>query len=426
MSLTSSELKTEPARQHGTANAREGIRAGTPAFRRTCIALFLAGCSTFWMVWWVQPLLPMFSHDFGVSAAQSSALLSVTTAGLALALLPAGVLSNRYGRKQMMAVALGFAALLTVAITFIHDFSVLVVIRVLLGMVLAGVPAVAMAYLAEEIEPASLGRAMGIYLTGNLIGGTGGRIVTAMLSDALGWRMAVAAIGVTGLLASILFWRKLPASRHFTSRPMPLDTVGRRSFVLQIKALLQDEGLPWLFGTGFIAMGCFTSLYNFLPYRLAAEPFHLHPGWIGAVFSIYLVGVIGTNWAGRLGDRIGLHNMLWGTMGGMLGGLPLTLSESLPVVIAGIALFTFCFFGSHAVASSWIGNRAGKNSKALASALYLCCYYFGPSVIGPLSGMLWTTHQWRGVIAVLGPWLLVGLLIALRLRRLAPTRGRAG
>ena len=88
-------------------------------------------------------------------------------------------------------------------------------------------------------------------------------------------------------------------------------------------------------------------------------------------------------------------------------------------MVAGVALFTFGFFGAHSVASSWVGRRA-LQARALASACYLTAYYAGSSVMGTLSGVLWESHRWPGVAACLGLLLLAALAIALHLRRLPP------
>jgi YNFM family putative membrane transporter len=103
----------------------------------------------------------------------------------------------------------------------------------------------------------------------------------------------------------------------------------------------------------------------------------------------------------------------------MLSGLLLTLSSVLAIVVIGIALFTFGFFGGHSVASSWIGRRA-KAPQAMASALYLFFYYLGSSVIGSFSGFMWGIGGWAGIVAVLMLCLLASLLVALRLRTLTP------
>jgi YNFM family putative membrane transporter len=111
--------------------------------------------------------------------------------------------------------------------------------------------------------------------------------------------------------------------------------------------------------------------------------------------------------------------VLWVVLSVMLAGLLLTLSNSLAMILIGMAMYTFGFFASHSVASSWVGRRA-RAPKALASALYLFFYYLGSSVIGWLCGYLWSHGGWPGVVALLGSLLCVGLLIALRLRKLIP------
>jgi YNFM family putative membrane transporter len=103
----------------------------------------------------------------------------------------------------------------------------------------------------------------------------------------------------------------------------------------------------------------------------------------------------------------------------MLSGLLLTLSNWLPLIVAGVALFTYGFFATHSVASSWVGRRATSN-KALASALYLFFYYLGSSVVGSATGVMWGRAAWPGVVMVLGAALALALLVALRLRGLAP------
>ena len=185
------------------------------------------------------------------------------------------------------------------------------------------------------------------------------------------------------------------------------------------KTHLTDPGLPWMFALAFLLMGAFVSLYNYIGYRLLGAPFDLNHSLVGAVSFLYLLGIYSSVWAGRLADRFGRRHVLWAVMTIMLGGLLLTLSNWLPVILLGVALFTFGFFATHSVASSWVGRRALTN-KALASALYLFFYYLGSSVIGSATGVMWGKGAWPGVVLVLGVALSLAMLVALRLRGLAP------
>lgn len=54
----------------------------------------------------------------------------------------------------------------------------------------------------------------------------------------------------------------------------------------------------------------------------------------------------------------------------MLAGVLITLLPNLRLIIPGILLLTFGFFGAHSIASSWVSKRA-KVARAQASSLYL-------------------------------------------------------
>ena len=154
------------------------IESGTPAFRRTNLAMFAAGFSTFALLYSVQPLLPLFAAEFQLGAAASSLALSVTTGMLAVAMLLASSLSDVWGCKPVMVVSLLASALLTLAAALAPSWPALLLLRTLLGLALSGLPAVAMAYVGEEMHPKSVGLAMGLYISGSSLGGMGGRLVT--------------------------------------------------------------------------------------------------------------------------------------------------------------------------------------------------------------------------------------------------------
>ncbi|QDQ26148.1 MFS transporter [Chitinimonas arctica] len=406
-----SPLTAPPA---ADATSTEPLRAGTAAYRSATLALFFSGLSAFAMLYGPQPLMPVFSADFNLSPAAASGVISAATGALALGLIPAGIVAQRFGPKPTMLWSLVLSALLTLLAAVAPNYGTVLVLRALLGLALAGLPAVAMAYLSQEVEAGSLGRAMGLLIAGNAVGGLFGRLVAATVTDWSSWRMALAALGIVGVLAALCFQRCLPPSRHF--HPSRFDA---RTMLSDLQAHCRDKGLPWLFLLGFLLMGCFVSLYNYLGYRLAAAPFHLSQGQIGLVFSLYLVGMFGSTWGGKLADRFGRRHVLWILVAAMATGLLLTLAPSLPVIIVGIALFTFGFFSAHSVASSWVGRRA-SHAITLASSLYLCAYYLGSSLLGSASGLMWHVDGWHGVVALLASILLIAVVLALSLRKLLP------
>ncbi|MDR2710325.1 MAG: MFS transporter [Burkholderiales bacterium] len=387
-----------------------GIRSGTAAFIRVQVALFLGGFSTFSLVYCVQPLLPLFSRDYGISPAQASISLSTVTGTMAFMLIVASVLSDRFGRRGIMICSLLAGALLMLACAVATQFHTLIVLRTLQAVALAGLPAVAMAYLAEEIEFSALGYAMGFYISGNALGGMSGRTICAWVAEHSSWQTALLVIGVMALLMAIGFWKLLPPSRHFHPRPLQLAVMWEGA-----RAHLRDARLPWLFLLAFLLMGSFVSVYNYLAFRLVQAPFSLSTGQIGSIFLLYIIGIFSSTWAGRLADRFGLSRVLWVMVTLMLSGILLTLINALWGVIAGVAVLTFGFFSSHAVASSWVGRRA-KTARGLASALYLWAYYFGSSIIGTFSGTLWGVGGWGAIVICLTSCVGLCLGVAVYLR----------
>ncbi|GAB3463408.1 MFS transporter [Massilia terrae] len=390
------------------------IAFGTPEYKRINRAMAFGGFSTFALLYCIQPLMPLLARDFGLTPAQSSLALSLSTGTLAVALLISSVLSDRFGRKRMMAASMFSGGVLTLLAAFAHGYAQLLVLRALLGFMLAGMPAVAMAYLSEEIDPKSLGSAMGTYIGGSAFGGMIGRVLASFISDFFDWRIAVGAMGVAGLYAASEFSRSLPASRNF--RP---GERGAGALLAGLRAHLTDKGLPWLFLLAFLLMGAFVSMYNYIGYRLLAPPFGMRQSAVGALSILYLLGIFSSVWAGKLADRFGRRNVLWAVMSVMLSGLLITLLDNVLAIVIGMGLFTFGFFASHSVASSWVGRRA-RAPQALASAIYLFMYYLGSSVIGWVSGYLWSHGGWPGVVLLLGTILAVALAVAWRLRGLVP------
>lgn len=388
------------------------FEVGTPAYRRANFAMFLGGFACFAMLYGTQPLLPRLADDFAISPTQVSLSVSAGTGALACALIPASVLSDRFGRRTVMRLALALAALTALLCPLVASFEQLVVLRVLLGLALAGLPAAAMAYLGEEVAPNAQGRAMGLYIAGNAFGGMSGRFVAAVMTDLVDWRAALLVIGLLGAFAAIAFWRSLPESRHFQRRSIRVGAIARDA-----RVLMRDAGLPWLFLCAFLLMGAFVALYNFLGFRLVAPPFSLGQSAIGAIFLLYLVGTWASAWSGRLADRIGRRNVLWMVVLLMLGGVLVTLSDTLVGVVAGVALFTFGFFAAHTTTSGWVSRRAGA-SRALAAAVYLSSYYLGSSVLGSSVGLAWDAGRWGALVAVLCVVCTLVLATALHLRRI--------
>ncbi len=385
------------------------IKRGTPQFMRVTLALFSAGLATFALLYCVQPLLPVLSQQFGVSPAESSISLSVATGLMALGLLFTGPLSDAIGRKPVMVTALLLAAICTVLSSMMTSWHGILLMRALTGLSLSGVAAVGMTYLSEEIHPSMIAFSMGLYISGNSIGGMSGRLISGVLTDLFSWRVAIAFIGCFSLASALMFWKILPASRHF--RPASLRP---RSLLINFRLHWRDEGLPLLFAEGFLLMGAFVTLFNYIGYRLMSGPWFYSQAVVGLLSVSYLTGSWSSPKAGAMTARFGRGPVLLFSTALMLIGLLIIAFNTLWLILPGMMLFTAGFFAAHSVASGWIGPRA-RRAKGQASSLYLFSYYVGSSVAGTLGGVFWHRFGWLGITVFITALLVLALLVATRL-----------
>jgi YNFM family putative membrane transporter len=382
------------------------IERGTPAFRRINLAVFAAGYSTFMLMYAVQPLLPIFTKEFHISAAASSLALSLTTACLAVSMLVTGAVAEGWSRKPIMSVSLTAVAILTLLSSMVSSWPMFLVIRAVEGIALAGLPALAMAYVGEEIHPEAVGLSMGIYVGSGALGGMTGRLLTGVLADLFFWRPALAVIGAIGIAASVIFSASLPPSARFRPRSLSVE-----SLLDSYKTHLRDPIIEALLGEAFLILGTLVTVYNYIGFRLLAPPYSLSQSVVGSVFGLYVLGFFSSSLMGLLSHRFSRPLLLRAGLATMLAGVIMTAARPLPAVIAGVALVTIGFFAAQSVASSWVGLRA-REAKAQASALYLFSYYMGASTMGSIGGFFWGAYAWPGVAGFLVALLVTALVTA--------------
>ncbi|MCG7208672.1 MFS transporter [Streptomyces arenae] len=370
------------------------LTPGGPGYRRMSFALFLAGVATFALLYSTQALLPLISDGFGVSASDASWTVAAATGGLALFVIPMSALSERFGRRTIMTASLAVAVTVGLLVPFAPSLGVLVVLRGVQGAALAGLPASAQAYLAEEVRPKALVTAIGLFVAGNSVGGMSGRVITGWVAQEWGWRIAVGTIGVIAVGCAVAFRLLLPAPRHFTA-----GSLHPRRLLGTVRDHLANPLLRRLYAIGALFMTVFGGVYTVIGYRLTEEPFSLPQGIIGSIFLVYLVGTVSASTAGRLVARLGRRGALYLGGGTTATGLLLSLADSLPLVLLGLVLITAGFFAGHAVASSAVSHTA-THGRAQASALYQSAYYIGSSAGSTIGALAFHAQGWSGTVAV--------------------------
>ncbi|WP_405535623.1 MFS transporter [Streptomyces sp. NBC_00075] len=367
---------------------------GGPGYRRMSFALFLAGVATFALLYSTQALLPLISGEFGVAASDASWTVSAATGALALFVLPMSALSERFGRRTLMTASLVVAVTVGLLVPFAPSLGTLIALRAVQGAALAGLPASATAYLAEEVRPKALITAIGLFVAGNSVGGMSGRVITGWVAQEWGWRAAVAVIGVVALGCAVAFRLLLPAPRHFRT-----GSLRPKVLLRTVRTHLSNPLLRRLYAIGALFMTVFGGVYTVIGYRLTEAPFSLPQGIVGSVFLVYLVGTVSASTAGKLVARLGRRGALYLAGGTTTSGLLLSLSDALALVLLGLVLITAGFFAGHAVASSAVSHTA-KEGRAQASALYQSAYYIGSSAGSTLGAVAFHAGGWSGTVGV--------------------------
>lgn len=413
-----------PAAHTGASAATAGatettLLPRTSAYRRAILALFAAGAATFLLLYSTQGILPAISAGLAVSPSQASLTVSLATGGLAVALIPLSALSERYGRTPVMAASVFGAALIGLALPFAPDLAVLAVLRTVQGVALAGLPATAMAYLAEEVSPQAIASAIGLYVAGNSIGGMSSRIIAGFVTQFAGWRAALGVLGAVSLLCAVAFVLLVPKARHFTP-----SAISPRGLLRTVGGHLGNPLLLRLYLLGMLFMTVFGSVYTVLGYRLTAAPFSLPEGAVGSIFLVYLVGTASSAAAGRLVARLGRRGALYCGIGAVGAGLAVCLAGGLTAVLGGLVLITAGFFAGHSVASGAV-SRTAVSGRAQASALYLTAYYIGNSAGGTLGAAAYHGDGWPGTTAVGLAAMLAAVAVTLYGTRQARAERRA-
>ncbi|HEX8815388.1 MAG TPA: MFS transporter [Terriglobales bacterium] len=359
----------------------------------------LAGFCTFLSVYVTQPLLPLLRHVFHASELEVSLTVSATILATALTAPLIGIFAERRGRKKVIVPSLFLLTIPTALAATSSTLAELVFWRFAQGIFIPGVIAVMLAYINEEWAGRGVGRAMSSYITGTVLGGFSGRFISGLIATHWHWRAAFIVLALVNFIGALLVRSWLPKATHFTRAEDWRQAIGH------VKSHLHNPYLLANFGMGasvlFGLVGCFT----YANFYLAAPPFHLNSAQLGSIFFVYLLGVVITPQSGRFLDHFGFRDtsILYCTM--MIAGMLLTLIHSLPVIIAGLALFSSGVFVAQASATVQTGAIAGK-AKSSAAGLYVAFYYLGGSLGATVTGFLWRWKGWPGC---------VGLMIAVSL-----------
>lgn len=379
------------------------------------MTLWCAGLAAFASTYAPQGLLPQIARDVRVDASQAALLISAATLGLALSVLPWAWVADRVGLRTAMRAAAGAAAVCAVVVPFLPTFEAMLAGRLTHGIALGGIPALAMTLTHDIALPARAATIAGSYVAATSVGGLSGRLLAVPVADHFGWRTALLFLGVAVAVMMVAMIGLIPAS----------NTGGRSVGALRtVRGHLRNRAVWPILVVGMLLSGAVMTVFNYLPFRLAAAPYGLEPALISLVFLTYLGGTAGSRSTGWLGGRFGPPVVLAAAGVLVVIGAVVTVAGQLAVIVAGVAMLTIGFFVGHAAASSMVAARA-EVGRSQATALYTIAYYSGSSTFGWLGGFAWSGGHWVAValmVTALGAAATGFTILSLR----QPRRERCG
>ena len=367
--------------------------------RPSTVPVVLAGFTAFLGLYTTQPLLPLLAQVFHASRFAVTLTITAPTAGVALAAPFAGRLGDLFGRRRVIVTAAFAMALLTALAASAQTLNQLIAWRFLQGLVTPGVFAVTIAYIHEEWPASHVGAATSSYISGTILGGFSGRVLTGSVAARGGWHEALLALALLTLSMAVALWFRLAPERGRTSRHAH---EGARGSVFAVFATPQ---LLATYIVGFCVLFTLVAVFTYVTFLLAAPPFLLSTAALGYLFVVYLAGAAVTAIAGRWMDRVGRRSALAaGVVVGVVGTL-MTLGSSLAVVGVGLAVCCSGVFVAQATATSHLGVAATRD-RGVAVGLYATCYYLGGSAGGAVPALFWDKGGWPAC---------VGLVVAIQL-----------
>lgn len=165
-------------------------------------------------------LFPLYFSTAGLSIREIALLASVYPATWGVAQLGVGALSDRIGRKWLIAAGMGIQGVALLGIVAAPGFSQWLGWAMLLGLGTAMVYPTLLAAVADVAPPLWRGAAVGVYRFWRDLGLAAGAILGGALADRFGIGVAIAAIGVLTAGSGALVAVRMPETRHL-GKPTP-------------------------------------------------------------------------------------------------------------------------------------------------------------------------------------------------------------
>lgn len=256
------------------------------------------------------PALPELARSFGVDEAHAQATLSAFLIGFAAAILVYGPLSDRFGRRPVLACGIVIFTLASFGCMLADSIGMLVGFRFLQALGACAGPVLSRAMVRDLVGPQGATRVLSYLSAAVALAPAIAPILGGFLAEAWGWRACFAFLTLYGLLGlgAVLFLLPETNTERDYRAANPLawfriyrELVGHRVYFGYVLAAT----------FGYSGIFCFISGSSFVFINVLGVP----PRYYGFCFSIFVIGyMIGAIAGGRLARRLGPERLVgWGS-----------------------------------------------------------------------------------------------------------------
>ena len=351
-------------------------------------------------IYFNQPLLSEMAHSFGVSAAKVGFVAVATQIGYALGMLtfvPLGDVLERRGLIMKMFGAVSVALLLTAVAP---TLMLLIVASVLMGL-FAAVTHIVLPIAPDLVGNEQRGRAIGVVMTGLLLGILLARTFSGWVSKIHGWRWVFVIAAVINLAFVPLLRRKLPMLP-------PKQDLKYTEAMRSLWTLVRTEPLLREASTvGALVFASFSCFWTTLAFLLESH-YHLGAGVAGTFGVVGAAGATVATFAGRMADR---HGSRWVVFLGLS-----TLAGSYVLLWGAVAMHAGVWVHVAALVvgvvildvgaqMTQVANQTrifglGSSARSRLNTVYMVTYFTGAAVGSWLSSLVWARWGWNGVSAL--------------------------
>jgi predicted MFS family arabinose efflux permease len=354
-----------------------------------------------------QAILPSLAEHYGVAPAAMSVAVNASTGGMAAAGLAAGFVGRALERRTGILFSLVLLAVPTALLAVAPDLQVFTLLRTLQGICMASAFTLTLAYLGEECSVLERGGAFAAYITGNVASNLFGRLISAAVVDHFGIAWNFIFFAALNLAGAALVYGTVSRARG----AMSVAGADNRPALADLRSHLRHSELRAAFAIGFCILFAFIGTFTFVNFVLVRPPIALGRMQLGLVYFVFLPSIGTTLLAGAAARRIGSRAAIRAglALGGL--GLPFLLSSRLAAVVFGMALVGIGTFFAQAVTTGFVA-QAARGDRAVASGIYLSCYFSGGLAGTAVLGALFDLFGWGACVTGIGAVLLAAMLIS--------------